>query len=133
MSGSAPKDRKELRRFGLTLAAALALVGGLLLWREKEAGPYLLAVSALALLFAAFFPTLLRALERLLAGVARVITAALTFVVLTLSFFLVITPIGLVLRLFRKNLLGLKPTRGQPTCWVSVEPDGPASRPDKPY
>ncbi len=127
------KGKRELRRFGFALGAALALVGGLLLWRGRGAGPYLLSASVLILLTATLFPDLLRPLERLLARLARVVTGALTYVVLTLSFFLVITPIGLLARLFRRDLLGMKPARDQTSFWVSVKSDSPATRPDKPY
>ncbi len=130
---SEQKGKKELRRFGFALGAALALVGGLLLWRGRGAGPYLLSASVLILLTATLFPDLLRPLERLLERLARVVTGALTYVVLTLSFFLVVTPIGLLARLFRRDLLGMKPARDQTSFWVSVKSDSPATRPDKPY
>ena len=133
MSGSATKSSNELRRFGLSLALALSVVGGLLVWRERPAGFYLLAASALMLLAAGLFPTLLRPLEWLLTRGGRVFTAVLTYVVLTLSFLLVITPMGLLLRLLRNDLLALKPAPNQPSFWIPVEPDGPATRPDKPY
>ena len=64
---------------------------------------------------------------------ARVLGVVMTTVILTLTYFLAITPMGLLVRALGKDLLGM---RGDPTVesyWVPVEPDGPASRPDKPY
>jgi hypothetical protein len=133
MSVGSPKSRKDLRRFGLALGIALSVVGGLLLWRERAAGPYLLAAAVLLWLLAALVPEALRPLEWLLGKVARAITTALTYVVLTVSFFLVVTPIGLLLRLLGKDPLGLKPAPDQASFWVSVGPEAPSTRPDKPY
>ncbi len=133
MVDSATKGRKELRRFGLAFGLALSVVGGLLLWRERAAGPYLLAAAALLWLLAALVPEALRPLEWLLGKVARAITTALTYVVLTVSYFFVVTPIGLLLRLFGKDPLGLRPAPDQSSFWLSVEPDAPSTRPDKPY
>ncbi len=133
MIDSSPKSRKELRRFGLALGIALSVVGGLLLWRERAAGPYLLAAAALLWLLAALVPEVLRPIEWLLGKVARAITTVLACVVLAVSGFLVITPIGLLLRLFGKDPLGVKPAPDRASFWVSVELAGPATRPDKPY
>jgi ABC-type uncharacterized transport system permease subunit len=123
----------ELRRFGLALGAGLSVLGSLLLWRDKPAAPWILGVAATLLVLAILRPQLLGPLERVFARVARVVTAALTFLVLSLTFFLIITPMGLVMRLVGKDPLTLKPAPDQPSFWVEVEPDGPTTRPDKPY
>jgi ABC-type uncharacterized transport system permease subunit len=127
------KSPTELRRFGLALGAGLSVLGSILLWREKSAAPWILGVAATLLLLAILSPRVLGPLERVFARVARVVTAALTYLVLTLTFLLVITPIGLVMRLLGRDPLGMKPAPDQPSFWVEVEPDGPTTRPNKPY
>src|SRR5688572_19898586 len=45
---SVPGARKRaLRKFGLVMAAALAVVGGVLAWRGRAAAPYVWGVSVL--------------------------------------------------------------------------------------
>jgi len=66
-------------------------------------------------------------------AIARVLQTVMTALILTLTFFLVMTPIGLLVRLTGKDLLGLKGDPEIESYWVPVEHDGPASRPDKPY
>lgn len=127
------KTVAELRRFGLTLSAGLSILGSILLWRAKSAAPWILGVAATLLLLAIFVPRLLAPLEKFFARVARVVAAALTYLVLTLTFFLIVTPIGLVMRLLGKDPLAMNPAPDQPSFWVEVEPDGPTTRPDKPY
>jgi hypothetical protein len=127
------KSPAELRRFGLALGAGLSVLGSILLWRDKSAAPWILGVAATLLLLAILRPQLLGPLEKVFARVARVVTKALTYLVLTLTFILVITPMGLVMRLLRRDPLALKPAPDQSSFWIEVEPDGPTTRPDKPY
>ena len=75
----------------------------------------------------------LRPLEKVLATIFRWVTAAITYVVLVLTYYLVVTPTGIVMRLLGKDPLHLKREPNRPSFWVPVEEDGPHSRPDKPY
>ena len=133
MSDHATKTIRELRKFGLAFTGGLTLLGSLLLWRGKAAGPWVLGVAAVVLTLALLAPAALRPLEKLLSTLFRWITAALTYVILVLTFFLVVTPMGIVMRLLGKDPLHLKRQPDRPSFWVPVEEDGPASRPDKPY
>ena len=133
MDDKGTKSPAELRRFGLALGAGLSVLGSILFWRQKSAAPWILGVAATLLLLAILSPRVLGPLERVFARVARVVTAALTYLVLTLTYLLVITPIGLVMRLLGRDPLGMKPAPDQPSFWVEVEPDGPTTRPNKPY
>jgi hypothetical protein len=64
---------------------------------------------------------------------AEIMGAIMTRVILTLSFYVVITPFGLLLRLMGKDLLDIRMDRPRDTYWIPIEPDGPAFRSDKPY
>ena len=59
--------------------------------------------------------------------------AVVTYVVLTLAFYAIMTPMGLLMRLLDKDLLATRFPSDEPSYWVPVEIDGPATRPDKPY
>ena len=127
------KTRKELRRFGLVMAAPLAVIGGYLAWQEQPAAPYVLGVAAAFLLCGLLVPAVLRPVEKAWMAMAGVLSAVMTRVLLTLAFFLVITPFGLLLRVMGKDLLQIRPGSRRESYWMPVEPDGPATRPDKPY
>ncbi len=64
---------------------------------------------------------------------AQVLSSVMTTVLLSLTFFLVLTPIGLLVRAMRKDLLHLRIKKGTDSYWVPVEREGPASRPNEPY
>ncbi len=123
----------ELRKFGFAFGGALTLLGSLLLWRGRPPAPYVLGVAGVVIAAAALYPPLLRPLEWLLSRVFRLVTGALTYVILTLIFLLVLTPIGLVRRILGKDNLGLRPDPDKASYWIPVDPDGPGSRPGSPF
>ena len=133
MTLSKAKTPAHLRRFGLAFGGGLSVLGGLLLWRDRPAAPYVLGVAITVLLLAALFPRALKPLEWFMERLFKTVTTVLTYVILTVVFLLVLTPLGLIRRLLGKDSLGLAPTSARATYWVDVEPDGPGSRPDKPF
>ena len=131
---SDPGARKRaLRKFGLVMAAALAVVGGVLAWRGRAAAPYVWGVSVLFLALGLLRPVWLGIIEPAWMKLAEVMGAVMSRVILTLAFILVITPLGILRRLFHGDWLGLQLDPKAETYWVPVERDGPTSRPDKPY
>ena len=133
MTSSQPKTLADLRKFGFAFGGGLTLLGSLLWWRAKVPAPYVLGVAAVMLLLAAVLPRGLTPIEWFMAKLFRTVTMVLTYVVLTLVFLFVLTPIGLVRRLLGKDGLGLRPDPSQTSYWVDVEADGPGSRPKKPF
>jgi uncharacterized membrane protein len=133
MSFGKKKSVKDLRRFGLAFGAAMTILGSLLLWREKAGAPWILGLAAFAIFSGLMAPKLLRPLEMVLAGLLRAVMTAVTYIVLTLAYFLVFTPIGILMKLSGKDLLGRRFPTDEESYWEPVEIDGPATRPDKPY
>ena len=128
-----PKSKKQLRTFGFAFGSGLTVMGSALYYFGKPAAPWVLGAAATILLSAAVAPTVLRPLEWLLSKLVWVVMTAMTYVVLTISYFLVLTPIGLLMRLTGKRPLGVHPDPKATSYWIDVPADGPASRPDKPY
>jgi len=133
MSTWTHRSAAELRRFGLTFGAGLTVLSGILWWREKAAAPWVLGVALTVAVLGLVLPSVLAPLEWVLAGVFKIVTVALTYVLVTTMFLLVITPIGVLIRLVRGRLLALRPESHRESYWVDLEPDGPATRPDKPF
>jgi hypothetical protein len=127
------KTRKELRKFGFVMAAGFAVVGGLLFWREKAAAPYLLGASGVFLLAAVVVPQMLAPIEWAWMKVASLLGAIVTRVLLTLTYYVAITPLALVARMLGKDSLMLKRSPSTESYWIPVEPGGPCDRPEKPY
>lgn len=131
--GAGGKPSHELRRFGFVMAAALAVLAALLLWRHRPAWPYVADIAALFAVAGLVAPGVLRPLERAWMTLAGWLSVGMTYVVLTLAYFLVVTPLGLLRRLGGRDPLHLRLDRNAKTYWLPVEPDGPGGRPDRPY
>lgn len=127
------KTTRELRRFGFVMTLPLLVIGIILFWRGKEGAPYVIGLAFLFSLAALVSPSVLRPVEHAWMALARVLSIVMTYVILTLTYYLIITPMGLILRLFGKDLLQKKYKSANTSYWVPVEPDGPCSRHEKPY
>ena len=127
------KTPKELRKFGLVLGAAFAALGLILLLRHSDLWKASAALSAFLIVTGILYPTLLRPLEWFWMKLALVMGFVVTNVLLTLVFIIGVIPTGLVMRMLSKDPLDLRPKGKPDSCWRDVEPDGPCSRPEKPY
>ncbi len=126
-------DVQRLRKFGFVMTVAFAALGSFLVWRARPAGPYLLYIAAAFLVVGLIAPRVLGPIERLWMALAQILQVVMTTLILTLTFYVVMTPMGLLLRLSGKDLLDMRRDPDAQSYWVPIEPDGPTSRPDKPY
>ncbi len=128
-----PKTEKRLREFGILMAAVLIAISAFLLWRGRPAAMITLPAALVFLAPAYFHPRALGLIEHGWLAFGERMSRVMTFVLLTLTYFLIMTPMGLFLRLIRKDLLDLKLDKSAKTYWKPVEPDGPHTRPYLPY
>ena len=95
----------ELRKFGLTVGAAFAVLGTISWWRGHELPPRVLwTLSVLLIVPGALFPSVLRPIQRGWMAFAVALGHFNTRVILTVLFYLVLTPVGFVMRFFRDPL-----------------------------
>ena len=125
------KTNKQLRHFGFVMAGAWTALGIFFLWKNPPLSPYLFGLAVPFLLAGLFVPMWLRPVEFAWMKLAEKLAIVSTTIILTLVFFLIITPIGLIIR--RKDLLAIKKAPERNSFWVAVDPEGPASRVDKPF
>ena len=134
VSSTPPEARRRaLRSFGTVMAVVFCLLGGFAAWQNQPFAPYLLALGAGFLSMGLLAPRWLDPIERLWMRLAGVLSAIMTRVILVLAFVVVITPVGLLRRLFVGDWLGLRPDSKIKSYWVPVDKKGPQSRLDKPY
>jgi len=111
----------DLRKFGLLVGGVLAALGLLFLWRHKAPYPYFLWPGAALAALGAVFPRALKWIYIAWMSVAFVLGFVMAHVILTVFFFLIITPIGLLARLFGQDFLSLKLDRTARTYWLPRE------------
>ena len=118
------------------MAGFFTLFAALLRWRSGPEGilpPILIGTAALFMLLGTVAPSALRPIERGWMAFAERLSVVMTFVIMIALFYLVITPTGLLLRLFGKDLLARKIRKDLPSYWTPTEADGPSSRPYSPF
>ena len=120
---------RELRKFGLLVGAVFAALGMLFWWRHKGQYPYFLWPGIFLMCFGAAVPLALKYIYIAWMSLAIVLGLIVSNLLLTVFFILVITPIGLVGRLFGKDFLRLKIDRNATTYWIPRK-SGPGTASD---
>jgi hypothetical protein len=115
-------DARSLRKFGLVVGGVFAALGLWFWLRHKPAFPYFLAPGALLIAAGALMPRGLKRVYLAWMALAVLLGFIVSNVLLTLFFFLVITPVGLLARLCGKDFLALKRDPQSATYWIRREP-----------
>ena len=112
----------EGRKFAFTVGAAFLALAAFVWWREKHTVATVLgSLGALLLVLGLVAPTQLGPIQRAWMGLAHLISKVTTPIFMGVVFFIVIAPIGLVMRLFGKAPMTIP--RGAATYWHTREPD----------
>jgi hypothetical protein len=111
------ETKKNLRKFGLTVGIVLAAIGTLLFYFEKSSAIYFTIIGGLLILLGILLPQLLKPINKVWMGLAIVLGFIMTRVILTTLFYLVITPIGFLAKIFGKRFMVLKYDRSVKTYW----------------
>jgi len=114
-----PDTRKDIRKFGAIALTFFGILFGLGLWREKVAITYFFGLLALLGLGFLLLPSLLKPLYDGWLTIAHFIGRCITAIILTLGYYLVITPTALLKRVFGGRPLPTRPDRDAASYWVT--------------
>lgn len=122
-------DSREIRRFGLIALVFFGCLCGFGVWMKKPIPTYLFgALSILGLCFT-LTPRRLRPVYGVWMKVAHFLGRLMTTLLLTLAYFVAITPTALIKRLFTGSPLPIKPEKEALSYWVArTEPSQPKER-----
>ncbi|UCE24589.1 MAG: hypothetical protein JSU74_00635 [Candidatus Zixiibacteriota bacterium] len=113
--------KKELRSFGIVMAVALAIIGGILLWNESRYYVHIFGIGAAFLVLGLAVPILLWPIHKVWMSLAIVLGWVMTRLILAVLFYLVFTPIGLVARIFGKKFINTAVDREADSYWIVKE------------
>ena len=116
------------RSFGVVFTVVFLIVALLPLWKGEAPRLWALAVSAVFLLAALARPVVLRPLNRAWLKFGLLLGRVVNPIVMAVIFYLVITPVGLVVRLLGKDPLRLRLDREAKSYWIERDPPGPDPR-----
>lgn len=115
-------DKKTLRAFGLTMAAACTVIALIIFLRGRHSSLPALTLAGGFLALGALLPGALKPAYIFWMRLAAVLAWINTRLILSLIFYLVMTPIGLVMRLLRIDLLERRIDKKKDSYWISVAP-----------
>ncbi len=118
---SSIKEMKELKKFGFVLSIVVCILGIIFSFKHKAIYVWPFVLGAIFFVMNLICPICLKPIRFILMRISFAIGWANTKILLFLTFYLVITPIGLIMRIFGKDLLNQKIERNKSSYWIKRE------------
>lgn len=110
-------SEKSLRKFGFTISVPFLIIAVWLYFSHAIYYIFFAGLAAVFILMSVFSPSALRQVYIVWMGIAFILGYIMTRIILTILFYLVMMPIGIILRLTGKDLLKLKISGEEKTYW----------------
>jgi hypothetical protein len=114
-------SRKSLNKFGITMGVAFLVISCLILIRHRHSIMPTSIISALFFIFGLVLPGALKYVYIAWMKFAFMLGWVNTRLLLLAIFYLLFTPLGLIMRLFGADLLDKKINRKKQTFWLNKE------------
>lgn len=108
---------KDLRKFGLTIGIVLLIIASILFFNNKPSRFIFLGLGFIFILAGLIAPTALRYVNRVWMTLAIILGWVMTRVILSILFYIIITPISLIAKISGKKFLDLKIDRNRASYW----------------
>lgn len=113
--------KRDLFKFGLTLAIGFAVLGALSLWGKKSFYYYFFVLSLFFLVPSLAAPTLLKPIHRAWMTLAGILGWFMTRAILTVLFYVAFTSIGVLGRLLGKRFLDVGTDDSKESYWIPTK------------
>ena len=110
-------EKSDIRNVGITVGIILLIISGFLLWKEKESYQIFSGIGITLSLIAIAIPSVLKPVYWMWMVFATILGGVMTRIILSLLFYIILTPIGLISRLFGRKFLELKWNHSQKSYW----------------
>jgi len=118
---SGPEGIKQNKKFGYLVSLSLLALAAIGLLLKHQYSWLLPGIGITLLFFTLLRPQWLTPVRLLWEKAGHIMGIINTYVLLTLVYFLVLTPLSIIMRLFGKDILKLK-RNNQPTYWENTSP-----------
>lgn len=115
------KSDKAVKKTGLTVGIVLIIISMLLWYSGKTSFVYFSIIGGLFVILAIIATPVLRPFHRLWMMLALLMGFVMSRVILTLLFYIVLTPIGLLAKAVGKKFMPLGFDKSVPTYWEKRE------------
>ena len=103
-----PNSKKDIKSFGITIGIILFIISGLLMYYNKEIYQVIGIIAFTFIGLGLIIPVVLKPFYFVWMTFAAILGWVMTRVILSLVFYLIITPIGLLTKLLGEDFLALK-------------------------
>lgn len=110
-------ENKDLRSFGITFGIIFLIIAGFLFYIENESFRLFIVISSAFIIFGFLIPIILKPICIVWMSFAIILGWFMTRFILSLLFFLIVTPIGLITRVLGKDFLELKKEASNDSYW----------------
>ena len=110
-------EKSDLRKFGIMVGTILLLIAGFFFWKEKESFQLFLSIGFVLFVAGIAIPFILKPIYWVWMVFATILGWFMTRLILSLLFYVVFTPIGLIGRLVGKQFLDLKKNHSRQSYW----------------
>ena len=114
-------ENKDLRSFGITLGIIFLIIAGFLIYKENESFRLFIVISIAFIIFGFLIPTSLKPIYISWMSFAIILGWFMTRFILSILFYLIVTPIGLITRVLGKDFLELKKDASNGSYWNQRE------------
>lgn len=111
---------KSLRKFGITIGIVFVIIS-VLFWYSELVRIVFLSSGSILLICGIILPARLKTIYKFWMGLAFALGWIVSRMILTILFVFVMTPIGLIARLFGKKFLDLKWGDSKNSYWIVKE------------
>lgn len=110
-------NKAELRKFGLTIGIVLLIISAVMFYYSSGLKFHFGIAGLVLIILGYIFPKILLPFQKVWMGLALVLGFVMSRLILTLLFYLVITPIGLLAKLAKKDFLDLSIDNTKKSYW----------------
>ena len=111
------KDNKAIRDFGILIGFILLIIAGILFYKERESYELIILLGIAFIGLGLGMPIFLKPFYLVWMIFATILGWIMTRVILSLLFFIIVTPIGLIPRFFGKQFLELRWDKSKDSYW----------------
>jgi len=117
-------DNSELRKFGLVVGSVLMLIGVFPVVKGGDLNAYLMIIAAILVVLAILAPAILSPVYKIWVKIGNVLGRINSFLLLSIIFFFILTPIGLISRIFKGNSMRFYKKKNMSSYWIKRGPGG---------
>ena len=110
-------EKSDLQKFGIIVSLILLFIAGFLFWKEKQVFQLVLGIGIILFLTSIAMPIVLKPVYWIWMFFATLLGLFMTYLILSLLFYVIFTSISLISRFVGKQFLALKWEKSKETYW----------------